>query len=485
MLLGDLAADLILPDGAGAIDITGITADSRLVAPGFLFAALPGTATDGARFVGEAVGRGAVAVLAGIEASLNGATSVPVLRADDPRRALARIAARYYPLQPEHVVAATGTSGKTSVADFVRQIFVAAGKASASIGTLGVITGLRRERGQLTTPDVVGLHAELARLAIDGVTHVSLEASSHGLDQRRLDGLRIEAAAFTNLGRDHLDYHPNVEAYFAAKLRLFTDILPANGAAVVAMDGARAVDIAAAARSRGQRLIGVGTAGEEIRLLALKPDGLRQRVRVNAFARDYDVALPLAGAFQATNALVAAGLAIAAGIPVDEALDALAGLRGPPGRLEYAGRRTNGAMIFVDYAHKPEALATVLQALRPLAGGRLIALFGAGGDRDPGKRSMMGEAAAANADVVIVTDDNPRSEDPAAIRNAVLAGAPDAIEIGDRGEAIAQAIVMLGPVDVLCIAGKGHETGQIIGNRVVPFSDMDQVADVLAAEGAR
>ncbi len=391
MLLGDLAAaDLTLPAGAGAIDIKGISADSRAVGPGFLFAALPGTATDGARFAGEAVGRGAVAVLAGRDARLEGTGEARVLRVDDPRRALALIAARYYPRQPEHIVAVTGTAGKTSVADFARQIFVAAGKPSASIGTLGIITGLRRDRGELTTPDVVGLHAELQRLAVDGVTHVALEASSHGLDQRRLDGLRIQAAAFTNLGRDHMDYHPTVEDYFQAKLRLFTHVLPADGTAVIVMDDERAPQVVAVARARGQRLIRVGAAGEELRLEALAADGLRQRLSVNAFADRREVSLPLLGAFQATNALVAAGLAIAAGIDTDVALDALAGLRGPPGRLELAGRRANGAMVFVDYAHKPEALASALAALRPLTTGRLVVVFGAGGDRDPGKRPMMG-----------------------------------------------------------------------------------------------
>jgi len=485
MLLGDLAAaDVILPDGARAIDIRGISADSRSVGRGFLFAALPGTATDGALFASEAVGRGAVAVLAGTDARLEGTGIVPVLRADDPRRALALIAARFYPRQPEHLVAVTGTSGKTSTVDFVRQIFVSAGKASASIGTLGVITGLRRERGQLTTPDVVGLHAELARLALDGVTHVGLEASSHGLDQHRLDGLRIEAAAFTNLGRDHMDYHPTVAAYLDAKLKLFAEVLPADGTAVIAMDGARAADVLSTAVARGQRLIRVGAGGEELRLTALAAEGLRQRLSVEAFGRARDIVLPLAGTFQATNALVAAGLAMAAGIDVEAALDALAGLRGPAGRLELVARRDDGAMIFVDYAHKPEALMSALAALRPMARSHLIAVIGAGGDRDPGKRPLLGKAASEGADAVIVTDDNPRSEDPAVIRKAVLAGAPEAIEIADRAEAIARAVAMLGPGDVLCVAGKGHETGQIVGERVLPFSDHEAVKRALAGEEA-
>ncbi len=485
MLLGDLAAAaLTLPDGAGAIDIRGISADSRTVGPGFLFAALPGTATDGTRFAGEAVGRGAVAVLAGTDARLEKTGAALVLRAEDPRRALALIAARFYPRQPDHIVAVTGTAGKTSVADFARQIFVAAGKPAASIGTLGIITGLRRDKGSLTTPDVVGLHAELQRLAVDGITHVALEASSHGLDQRRLDGLRIEAAAFTNLGRDHMDYHPTVEDYFAAKLRLFTDVLPAGGTAVVVMDDERAPAVVAAATARRQRLIRVGRGGEELRLDALVADGLRQRLSVSAFGERREVSLPLLGAFQATNALVAAGLAIAAGIDVEAALDALAGLRGPRGRLELAGRKANGAMVFVDYAHKPEALASALAALRPLTGGRLVVVIGAGGDRDPGKRPLMGRAATEGADTVIVTDDNPRSEDPATIRKAILAGAPGAREIADRGQAIAEAVAMLGPNDILCVAGKGHETGQIVGTRTLPFSDHDAVKRALAEEAA-
>jgi len=485
MLLGDLAAaDLILPDGARAIDIRGIAADSRAVGEGFLFAALPGTATDGARFAGEAVGRGAVAVLTGTDARLEGIGAVPVLRADDPRRVLALMAARFFPRRPAHLVAVTGTSGKTSVADFARQIFVAAGKPAASIGTLGVITGLRRERGELTTPDVIGLHAELQRLALDGVSHVALEASSHGLDQRRLDGLAIEAAAFTNLGRDHMDYHRTVADYFAAKLRLFADVLPADGTAVIAMDDAHSAEVAARAAARGQRLVRVGAGGEELRLVEIAADGLRQKLTVRAFGRERQVSLPLLGAFQATNALVAAGLTIATGIAPDVALDAVAGLRGPLGRLELAGRTANGAMVFIDYAHKPEAMASALGALRPLARGLLIVVFGAGGDRDAGKRPLMGEAAARLADVVIVTDDNPRSEDAAAIRRAVIAGAPGAIEIADRGEAIATAIAMLKAGDVLCVAGKGHETGQVVGKRRLAFSDHDAVRRALEGEAA-
>ena len=329
----------------------------------------------------------------------------------------------------------------------------------------------------------MALHEGLDRLAREGVTHAALEASSHGLDQRRLDGIRIEAAAFTNLGRDHMDYHPDVAHYLAAKLRLFEAIVPAGGSAVIDVDGARSEDVADAAARRGLRLIRIGRKGHEIRVEDVKAVGFEQRITVEAFGHRRVVALPLAGAFQASNALVAAGLAVAAGVGEDAAFDALSGLRGAPGRLELVGRKANGALVYVDYAHKPEALASVLQALRPFVTSRLVVVFGAGGDRDPGKRPLMGEVASANADVIIVTDDNPRSEDPAAIRAAILAAAPDAIEIGDRGAAIAAAIAMLGPGDVLCIAGKGHETGQIVGNTELPFSD-HRAAQVALAEDA-
>ncbi len=486
MHLGDLAAaaGLSLSTGLGAIEIGGLAADSRTVTPGDLFAALPGSAADGARFAGEAVGRGAVAVVAGMDAVLDLPADLPILRAAEPRRALALMAARFYPRQPSHLVAVTGTSGKTSVAAFARQIFAAAGHEAASLGTIGVVSRRRTEYGSLTTPDPIALHAELDRLAGEGVTHAALEASSHGLDQHRLDGIRIVAAGFTNLGRDHMDYHPTVEAYLAAKLRLFTELLPADGTAVVDLDGARGGDVAAAAATRGQRLIRVGRAGDEIRLLALAADGFRQRLSLSVFGRKRDLLLPLAGAFQASNALVAAGLAIGAGVAAEVAIDALGGLEGAPGRLELVGHKRNGALVFIDYAHKPDALVSVLQALRPMTRRRLVVVFGAGGNRDAGKRPLMGKAATDNADVVIVTDDNPRREDPATIRKAIMAAAPAAIEIGDRGEAVAEAVAMLEPGDVLCVAGKGHETGQYVGDRVIPFSDHEAVARALAAEEA-
>ncbi|HMN86082.1 MAG TPA: UDP-N-acetylmuramoyl-L-alanyl-D-glutamate--2,6-diaminopimelate ligase [Bauldia sp.] len=485
MRLGDLAtAGLTFAAEAGATAITGIASDSRAVGRGFLFAALPGATADGAAYVGDAVRRGAVAVLAGTGVALDLPPGVVRVTADDPRRALALVAARFHPRQPETIVAVTGTSGKTSVAAFVRQIFAAAGHEAASIGTLGIVSRRWSTYGSLTTPDSISLMASLDRLAGEGVTHAALEASSHGLDQRRLDGVRIVAAGFTNLGRDHMDYHPTVEDYLAAKLRLFTALLPAGDAAVIDMDGAHSPDVAVVAARRGDRMIRIGRAGTELKILDIAPSGFRQRVRVDAFGRVHDVLLPLAGAFQVSNALVAAGLAVGAGVDLDVALGALARLEGAPGRLELAGRRANGAMIFIDYAHKPDAIVSALSALRPMTAGRLVVVFGAGGDRDPGKRPLMGRAAAENADVVIVTDDNPRSEVPATIRAAILAAAPDAIEIADRGEAIRRAIAMLGAGDVLCIAGKGHETGQIVGSEVLPFSDHQVVGKALAAEEA-
>ena len=483
MLLGDLVpADVSLPDGAHAIDIRGLSADSRNIARGYLFAALSGTHTHGGRFVREAVAAGAVAILAGRDLELD--LAVPIVRAGDPRHALALMAARFHPRQPNHVVAVTGTSGKTTVADFTRQIFSILGHPAASIGTLGIVTGAGTAYGTLTTPDPVALHAALDRLAWEGVTHVAIEASSQGLNQRRVDGLRIEAAAFTNLGRDHMDYHPTVEAYFAAKLRLFTEILPPSGTAVVDMDGARASAVVTAAVARGQKVIRVGRAGDELKLLSLTPKDFRQKLTLRAFGATREVLLPVPGAFQASDALVAVGLAVGAGVKIDDALETLAKLTGAPGRLELVGSKSNGALIFIDYAHKPEALASVLKALRPMTRGLLYVVFGAGGDRDTGKRPLMGKAAAENADVVIVTDDNPRSEDPAVIRKAIVAAAPDAIEIGDRAVAVRRAVAMLGAGDVLCVAGKGHETGQIVGGRTIPFSDRGAVAEALAAEEA-
>jgi UDP-N-acetylmuramoyl-L-alanyl-D-glutamate--2,6-diaminopimelate ligase len=403
---------------------------------------------------------------------------VEFVQVPNARRALALAAARFFLLQPQTIVAVTGTSGKTSVAAFTRQIWVALGATAASIGTIGTVTPEGEVYGSLTTPDPVDLHATLHRLAGAGVTHLAFEASSHGLDQYRLDGVRISAAGFTNLTRDHLDYHPSLDAYLRAKLRLFEELVLPDGSAVINADQDRAETVVAAAEARGLQVLTVGRKGEGIRLIESRIEGFAQALRIEHGGREFDVRLPLVGQFQVENALVAVGLAIATGSGPADAFSALEGLKGAKGRLELVGQR-NGAPIFVDYAHKPDALAKALDALRPYASGRLIVVFGAGGDRDKGKRPLMGAIAAFKADRVIVTDDNPRSEDPAAIRAAILRAAGGASEIGDRTEAIRAAIGMLAPGDVLLIAGKGHESGQIVGDRILPFSDHAAVAAAL------
>jgi UDP-N-acetylmuramoyl-L-alanyl-D-glutamate--2,6-diaminopimelate ligase len=373
------------------------------------------------------------------------------------------------------IAAVTGTSGKTSVAAFTRQIWAALGEQAASIGTVGVVAPNKEIYGSLTTPDPVDLHATLAALADEGVTHLALEASSHGLDQHRLDGVRFAAAGFTNITRDHLDYHPTFEAYLAAKLILFDRLLPAGAAAVIHSDHPHADKVIAAAAARGLRVMTAGATGRDLHLTASAIDGFSQTIVVEHGGKPYRIRLPLVGGFQVDNALISAGLAIATGSDAARALPALEGLQGAKGRLELVGQYA-GAPIFVDYAHKPDALAKALDALRPYAQRRLVVVFGAGGDRDKGKRPLMGAIAAEKADVVIVTDDNPRSEEPAAIRREILAAAPGAIEIGDRHEAISRAIAGLGEGDVLVVAGKGHETGQIVGGKTLPFSDHAAVA---------
>jgi UDP-N-acetylmuramoyl-L-alanyl-D-glutamate--2,6-diaminopimelate ligase len=460
-----------------AVAIGGVTADSRKVKPGDLFVAIPGTKADGLAFVPQAIAAGAAAIAAERLPAAK-PEHVAVVKVGNARRALALAAARLHPRQPGTIAAVTGTSGKTSVAAFARQIWAALGHRAASIGTVGVVSPKGEVYGSLTTPDPVELHRTLDALAREGVTHLAIEASSHGLDQHRLDGLRIAAAGFTNLTRDHLDYHRTIEDYLAAKLVLFERLVPADGAAVVSADHDHADRFVAAARARGLRLITVGRKGEGIRLLEAAIEGFAQRLVLDHAGCGYQVRLPLVGAFQVENALVAAGLAIATGGDPAAVFGALEGLTGAKGRLELVGSR-NGAPVFVDYAHKPDALAKALEALRPYVGNRLIVVFGAGGDRDRGKRPLMGAIAANNADHVIVTDDNPRGENPAAIRAAILAAAPGALEIGDRGEAIRRAIADLQGGDVLLIAGKGHESGQIVGDRVLKFSDHDAVAAAL------
>ncbi|MBS0528910.1 MAG: UDP-N-acetylmuramoyl-L-alanyl-D-glutamate--2,6-diaminopimelate ligase [Proteobacteria bacterium] len=482
MKLRELFGDEAIMDArAGELAVAGLAVDSRAVKSGHLFFALAGAKTDGARFVDAAIAAGAVAV-AGDHAPAN--SRVPFVVISNPRRALALAAARFYPRQPATIAAVTGTSGKTSVAAFTRQIWQRLGHPSASIGTIGLVAPSRTVYGSLTTPDPVALHRQLDELAGEGVTHLALEASSHGLDQYRLDGVRVRAGGFTNLSRDHMDYHPTVEHYLDAKLRLFRDLVEPDGVAVISADHDCSNAVIEAATARNLPVMSVGRHGDGkhagIRLVDAVIDGFAQKLTLEHAGQRRVLRLPLVGEFQIENALVSAGLAIGTGGDVDQVFAALEHLEGAKGRLERVGER-NGAPVFVDYAHKPDALAKALQALRPYAKRRLVVVFGAGGDRDAGKRPLMGEIAAADADAVIVTDDNPRSENPAAIRAAILAAAKGAREIGDRTEAIRVAIAGLQPGDALLIAGKGHETGQIVGERVLPFSDHEAAAAALVS----
>jgi UDP-N-acetylmuramoyl-L-alanyl-D-glutamate--2,6-diaminopimelate ligase len=475
--LSDLFAEARASEAARPV--AGLASDSRKVRPGSVFVAIPGTRANGAAFVADAVARGAAAIVGEGARPADLAGGVVYVQVADARAALAAAAARLHPGQPEHVVAVTGTSGKSSVADFTRQLFAGLGRSSASLGTLGLIKADGAAYGSLTTPDPITLHETLDGLAREGVTHLAMEASSHGLEQRRLDGVRLAAAAFTNLGRDHLDYHPSVEDYFAAKLRLFDTLLAPGRPAIVNADDPYGARVVAVAEQRGQRVITTGRAGRDIRLVEARPDGFGQRLTIEAAGSRHAVLLPLVGGFQVENALVAAGLAVGLGEEPSAVIAGLGRLKGVPGRLERVGE-VNGALAIVDYAHKPEALAHVLDSLRPFATGRLVCVFGCGGDRDRGKRPIMGAIAAEKADVAIVTDDNPRSEDPAAIRSEILAAAPGAREIGDRAKAIRTAVRDLRSGDVLVVAGKGHETGQIIGERTLPFSDHEVVRAAIA-----
>ncbi|MBM6579491.1 UDP-N-acetylmuramoyl-L-alanyl-D-glutamate--2,6-diaminopimelate ligase [Microvirga sp. BT689] len=479
--LGDLL-DLAEGDAQASLAVSKIASDSRKVEPGTLFFAVPGTKVDGMSFVPQAAAAGAVAIVGEAERPADLPESVAYVQVKDVRRTLALAAARFYPKQPEKVVAVTGTSGKSSVADFTRQLFAHLGYKSASVGTLGIITSDGAAYGSLTTPDPISLHESFDRLANDGVTRLAMEASSHGIDQRRLDGVRLHAAGFTNLGRDHLDYHATTEAYAAAKLRLFDTLLPADAPAIINADGPYADLFLHGVRNLGLKLITTGSAGETLRLLEARAQGFTQSLTVEAYGRIIETTLPLLGAFQVENALVAAALVLAVEGEgrVAEVLEGFRTLKGVSGRLEQVGE-TDGAICIVDYAHKPDALAHVLDALRPFVKGKLVCIVGCGGDRDRGKRPLMGSIAAEKADVVIVTDDNPRSEDPAAIRAEVMRGAPGGREIGDRAQAIRTAVNELQAGDILVVAGKGHETGQIIGDRTLPFSDHDEVRAAIAA----
>jgi UDP-N-acetylmuramoyl-L-alanyl-D-glutamate--2,6-diaminopimelate ligase len=463
-----IGEDAVLPPGNEGVRICGITSDSRAVKPGFVFVALSGVKTDGAKYVPQALANGAAAIVVEDNDLKSGGV---IIRSSNARRLLALMAARFHDAQPDTVVAVTGTNGKTSVAVFVRQIWEKLGFRAASIGTIGVVGPDNSTYLQHTTPDPVELHAIAAQLREKHVKHLAVEASSHGLAQYRLDGLRLTAGAFTNLTRDHLDYHVTEEDYMQAKLRLFGELLPQGAGAVINRDAPYAERFISLAQSRKLNVFEVGLSGRQIRLLDCVQEEFEQHLRIAGPAGEHRVTLPLAGGFQVSNALVAAGLVIVAGGDEAQTFHALESLKGAPGRLDHIGRKINGGSVFVDYAHTPDALETALKALRPYAKGKLVVVFGAGGDRDPGKRALMGAAALKHADVSIVTDDNPRTEDPGLIRNAVLAGVPGARDIGDRALAIATAIAELGADDVLLIAGKGHEEGQIVGAEVKPFSD--------------
>ncbi len=468
------------------VEISGLTADSRRVAAGYLFAALPGSRVDGRDFIPQALDKGAAAVLAPEGTRMpDGRRDVALITDANPRRRLALLAARFYGRQPETACAVTGTNGKTSVASFTRQLWQALGHPAASLGTLGLQPPRADAPASLTTPDPVELHRCLAALARDHIDHVVLEASSHGLDQYRLDGIRVSAAAFTNLTRDHLDYHGTMEAYLAAKLRLFTELLQPEGTAVVNVDDPAGAEISAACRARGVKLISYGKGAADLRLLSQEPTATGQNLKLEVFGKAYDVALPVAGAFQGENVLAALGLVLAGGADTDRAVAALTQVSGVPGRVELVGATPAGGHVYVDYAHTPDALETVLKALRPHTAARLFVIIGCGGDRDRGKRPQMGRIAVTLADQAIITDDNPRSEDPATIRQEMLVEAPGAQEIGDRGAAIATAVAALGPGDVLVIAGKGHETGQIVGGQVLPFDDREVARTAISrlAEG--
>ena len=452
-------------------DITGLTCDSRQVRPGFLFAAFPGSVADGRQFIADAISRGAVAVLA------EPGTSADVLTLHDanPRRRYARMAARFHGAQPATVAAITGTNGKTSVASFVRQIWTLLGRQAASIGTLGISAPHLKTNKGLTTPDSVDLHASLAMLAGQGVDCLAMEASSHGLDQYRLDGVNISLAGFTNLSHDHLDYHGTMEAYLQAKARLFTDILNSDGVAVLNADDAAYSFLSHSAADRGCRVISYGRQADDIQLIEAQPQADGQRLKLQVLGKQFDVLLPLAGAFQVENALCALGLVIASGATPVDAVKALQSLQGVPGRLQEIAKTAAGGTVYVDYAHTPDALANALDALRPHTRGELHVVFGCGGDRDSTKRPEMGQIASERADHVIVTDDNPRGEIAAAIRAEILAACTSAKEIGDRAKAIRTAVDALASGDVLVVAGKGHETGQTIGDEIRPFDDSDEI----------
>jgi UDP-N-acetylmuramoyl-L-alanyl-D-glutamate--2,6-diaminopimelate ligase len=463
MLLGDLAG--IASDS----EVTGFALDHRKVAPGNIFGAFRGARFNGEDFIGEAVRRGASAVVARPEANVEG---VPHLSSEEPRKLFAELAARFFEPYPETIVAVTGTNGKTSTVELTRQLWRVDGRRSASIGTLGVTTADDQVATGLTTPDIVTFLSNMAGMKRMGISHVAYEASSHGLDQYRAEGVPVKAAAFTNFSRDHLDYHRDMNAYFAAKIRLFDQVVADDGTAVVWTGDARSPEVIEHARRRGLKLMTVGPGAETIELVSRQSTPLGQQLVLRHEGKEYKLALPLIGAYQMNNVLTAAGLVLATGGNWATTLSGMGRVSPVRGRLERAVISRAGAPVYVDYAHTPDAVQAAIEALRPHVEGRLITVLGAGGDRDEGKRPEMGAVAARLSDAVIVTDDNPRSEDPAAIRKAVLAGAPKAIEVGDRRQAIAEAIAMARAGDIVLVAGKGHEQGQIIGDQVLPFDDV-------------
>ena len=501
-------------------DITGIAANSRKIEPGFLFAAIPGETHDGRKFIPEAIRRGVAAILipednavgmpplltspargeehhrawcdspplaGGVEgggAQPGADSAIAFVTSPNIRKSISSVAAQFYPRQPETIAAVTGTSGKTSVVQFVREIWQTLGRQSASIGTLGLVTAKETRYGSLTTPDAITLHQLLDEISGNGIAHLAMEASSHGLAMNRLDNVRIKAAAFTNLSRDHLDFHETMENYLETKRRLFAEVLPEVGVAVLNADTPQFESLASLARARNQRLFGFGIKGKEIKLISAKPDLKGQVLRFDLFGNSHEILLPVIGGFQTVNALCALGLVIGCGENANRAAAALANVSGVPGRLQLIGRTAAAGTVFVDYAHKPDALENVLNAVRPHAaahrGAEIGVVFGCGGNRDRGKRPIMGEIADRLADWVIVTDDNPRHEDPATIRKEILAGcAGDVQEIADRAEAIAAGISRLKQGDILIIAGKGHEPGQIVGDKILPFDDADVAREVL------
>jgi UDP-N-acetylmuramoyl-L-alanyl-D-glutamate--2,6-diaminopimelate ligase len=471
MLLGDLAG--IASDS----EVTGFAIDHRKVAAGNVFGAFRGSRFNGEDFIADAIASGAVAVVAAPDARVEG---VPHLADPEPRALFAELAAKFYAPYPETIVAVTGTNGKTSTVEMTRQMWRMAGHRSASIGTLGVTTADDQVKTGLTTPDIVTFLNNVAGLERMGVSHVAYEASSHGLDQYRAEGVPVRAAAFTNFSRDHLDYHPDMDSYFAAKMRLFNEVADADATAVVWTADARSGEVIEHVRRRGLKLMTVGPDGDTIALINRAPTPLGQSLVIRFGGNEHKLSLPLIGAYQAANVLVAAGLVLATGGDWPATLSAMGRVSPVRGRLERAVISRAGAPVYVDYAHTPDALEAAIEALRPHVKGQLITVFGAGGDRDTGKRRPMGEVAARLSDLVIVTDDNPRGEDPAAIRSAVLAGAPQASEIGGRREAIAEAIRLAGPKDIILLAGKGHETGQIIGAQIFPFDDVEVARECAA-----